>query len=92
MSALSGAKAITAAVAPSARIAMPAISQKPERVSNILRSSTRTRRESGIGAGGVRGPVCCSTIVASGSLTSRVSDVGDEAVLMLLLLRAGCRR
>ena len=38
-------------------IAMLAISQNPERVSNILRSSTRTTRVSGMGANSVRRPV-----------------------------------
>ena len=39
-------------------ITMLAISQNPERVSNILRSSTPTTRRNGVGAGAgrVRGP------------------------------------
>ena len=36
-------------VASSAAMPMLAISQNPERVSNILRSSTRTTRDSGTG-------------------------------------------
>ncbi len=46
---LSGAQMMTAPVAITAVMAMLAISQKPERVSNILRSSMLIRRVIGIG-------------------------------------------
>ena len=46
----SGANRMTPTVARRAEIPMLAISQKPERVSNILRSSTPVIRVSGIGA------------------------------------------
>ena len=78
---LSGANTMTAPVARSAAIPMLAISQKPERVSNILRSSTETTRRSGMGRGvgrGVRARPACGSVVT--------------AVLMLLLLLVGCRR
>ncbi len=54
-------------------IAMLAISQNPERVSNILRSSTRTTRLSGMGANSVRRPVrTWSMVVAVMPLSSLV--------------------
>ena len=70
---------MVAVVAMTARIAMLAISQKPERVSNDLRNSTPTIRDIGIfrGAG------------LAGRTTSRSSTA---AVLMLLLLHAGSLR
>ena len=49
MSSLSGANRITAPVASRAVMPMLVISQKPDRVSNILRSSTPTSRVIGIG-------------------------------------------
>ena len=65
-------------MASTAVIAMLAISQKPERVSNILRSSTAVTRENGIRTGAF---VAVRTAVRS-----------IVVVLMLLLLLAGCRR
>src|SRR5690349_12109255 len=83
---LSGAHSTTAAVARSALTPMPIINQKPDRVSNILRSSTATIRDIGIGAG--------AFLVRGGAGALGVA----MAVLMLLLLqrwswcRAGSRR
>ena len=57
---------------------MLAISQNPERVSNILRSSTWTTRLSGTGAGAV---------VRAGSRT-----VGEAVAVMPLSFLVGCRR
>ena len=58
-------------------IATLIINQKPERVSNILRSSTDTTRLNGIEVG----------------LAARVSWTRSMVMaLMLLLLLAGCRR
>ena len=56
---------------------MLAISQKPERVSNILRSSTETTRPNGIGANAGRSGAGAE--VATGAVV----------VLMRRLLRAG---
>ena len=56
---------------------MLAISQKPERVSNILRSSTPTRRDIGT-------RLCSARICWTGRSTTRA--------VMLLFLLVGCRR
>ena len=56
---------------------MLAISQKPDRVSNILRSSTRSTRVKGIGVGVVRG--LCAVGGRGGAVVARA--------LMPLLLR-----
>ena len=71
---LAGAQMMTAPVARTAVIAMLAISQNPERVSNILRNSTLTIRLSGIGGVGVADTV------------SRPVSRSMVMVLMLLLL------
>ena len=70
----SGANRITAPVASRAVIAMLVISQNPDLVSNILRSSTPMIRGSGIGAG--------SGLDAA----SRPATRSTVMVLMLLLL------
>ena len=61
---------------------MLAISQKPDRVSNDLRSSTDIRRDIGIlrGAGRVAVTACCWTAAST------------VVALMPLLLLAGCLR
>ncbi len=64
---------------------MLAISQKPERVSNILRSSTPTIRVSGMR----RMPCACGRGAAA---ASAVAGSRAVVVVMLLLLRAGCLR
>ncbi len=74
MISLSGANRITAPVASSAVMAMLVISQNPDLVSNILRSSTPTSRVIGIGAG--------SVVVA----VARPASRSAVTVLMLLLL------
>ena len=85
----SGANRMTAPVAITARMTTLAISQKPERVLNILRSSTPMIVRIGMGAYvGRAARACCPTSVVV---------TGIVAVLMLLLLRerccrAGCRR
>ena len=66
-----------APVAIRAVITMLAISQNPDRVSNIFRSSSPTSREVGTGGGAVR------TAAAARSIVN---------VLMLLLLLAGSLR
>ncbi len=63
-------------------ITMLAISQKPERVSNILRSSTPTTRRNGVGAGAGR-------VRAAGGTTP--AGAFSIVAVMPLLLR-GCRR
>ena len=74
-----------AAVASTLAMTMLAISQKPDRVSNILRSSTPTRRVSGIRADAVR-------VRPGAAATSAVARSRAVVVVMLLLLRAGCLR
>ncbi len=74
----SGAKAITAAVASSAVIPMLAISQKPERVSKTLVSSTHNRRRIGIREGGPAGT----------GAAWEVRVVASRTALMLRLLRS----
>ena len=81
MSSLSGAQRMVAPVASTAVITMLAISQNPDRVSNILRSSTAVTRVSGM-------PRWTTGRAARVSLASGTTT----AVLMLLLLLAGCRR
>ncbi len=70
-----------AAVASTAVMTMLAMSQKPERVSNILRSSTPTRRVSGM-----RAAAACRRPVVVGVVWSRT------AVVMPRLLHAGSLR
>ena len=81
----SGAKTMMAAVASTLAMTMLAISQKPERVSNILRSSTATRRVRGMradaGRARSRRPTASDT---AGSVT--------VVVVMLLLLHGRCLR
>ena len=74
-----------AAVASTLAMTMLAISQNPERVSNILRSSTPTIRVMGMraDAGRVRSR-CAAASDLAGSRT--------VVVVMLLLLHAGCLR
>ncbi len=76
---MSGAKAMVAIVARRPTIPMLATSQKPERVSNILRSSTRTSRASGTG----RISVAWVGLVRTDSTAMAV---------MLLSSLVGCRR
>ena len=70
-------------VAMSPVIPMLAISQNPERVSNILRSSTRTTRLSGMGAISVRRPAVVRSMAVVGSMA---------VVVMPLSFLVGCRR
>jgi hypothetical protein len=79
-----------AAVASTLMMMMLAISQKPERVSNILRSSTPMRRVRGIGADAVRARGARTR--PPGTAASCVTPWSIRVVLMLLLLRAGCLR
>ncbi len=79
----SGAQRITAAVARTDTMPTLAISQKPARVSNILRSSTFVSRVIGMG------------VIARSRRTTATSEAGAGtavAVVMLLLLRERCRR
>ena len=76
----SGAKRIVPTVARTPTITRLAISQNPERVSNILRSSTRTTRPRGI-AGTV------AVLLVGGAWT-----VGGVVVVMPLSFLVGCRR
>ena len=86
----SGAKMMRAAVARTLMMTMLASSQNPERVSNILRSSTPMRRVRGIGADAV----CARGVRTAppGATASGVTPWSIVVVLMLLLLRAGCLR
>ncbi len=83
----SGAHRITAAVASTETMPTLAISQKPARVSNILRSSTFARRAVGIGRT-ARGAASAPAGVATGAAAVGVWVV----VVMLLLLRGRSRR
>ena len=80
MIALSGANRITAPVATRAVSTMLAISQKPDRVSNILRSSTPASRVKGMAAGAGR------------AVSSAVVGRSIVVVLMPLLLLVGSPR
>ncbi len=75
-------RTIVSTVAITEAMAMLAISQKPERVSNILRSSTLRSRPNGMGAGAVRaGRV--ATVVSAG-------EVVMVAAVMFLGSRLSC--
>ena len=78
-----GANAMTAPVAISAEAAMPIISQKPDRVSNILRSSTWRTRVKGIRAGHLSGRT---------GRGGRASVATVSVALMLQLLLVRCLR
>ena len=89
----SGAHRITAAVARTATMPTLAISQKPARVSNILRSSTVTSRVIGIGVT-VRAARTGRLAVGGEGVVGTVVRVSVAVfvALMLLLLRGRCRR
>ena len=64
VSSSSGAKTIRAIVAIRAEMTMLAISQKPDLVSNILRSSTSVTRDNGTGSARTRARGARSTAMA----------------------------
>src|SRR6478609_3936952 len=89
----SGAQMITAAVARTDTMPTLAISQKPARVSNILRSSTPTRRVIGMGRTTRRAADAtgADVVVTAGTgVAARVA--GGVWVVMLLLLHERSRR
>ena len=87
----SGAHRITAAVARTATMPTLAISQKPARVSNILRSSTPTRRVMGMGRT-TRGAAVATGADVAATAGTGVAWCGWVWVVMLLLLHERSRR
>ena len=81
---------ITAPVASTDRMPMLAIIQKPERVSNILRSSTAITRDRGMGANA--GRLLARSRVPVTLWVTVPSAVTGVRVVMPLLLLVGCRR
>ena len=61
---------MTAAVASTPAAAMPTISQKPDRVSNILRSSTPTTVRNGMGSCSTRGRAGARSVTGAVSMTA----------------------
>ena len=87
----SGAQRITAAVASTDTMPTLAISQKPARVSNILRSSTLDEAaSSGWGVRRGRGGRTGADVAATAA--TGVAGLVRVAVVMLLLLHERCRR